>query len=81
MTDHHLLEVGGIELVWLMLADAVVLHEIAVEGLAVAQFVGDNAAIAQYAALVHRYLKHLLGQAVKARHRLGGALEAERLRQ
>ena len=81
MADHHLFEVGGIELVGQMLPDAVVLREIALEGLAVAHLVGDDAAVAQHTTLVHRVLQHLLWQAVEACHRFGGMLEAERLGQ
>lgn len=79
LADHHLFEVGGIELVGHVLADAVVLREVALEGLAVAHLVGDDAAVTQHAALVHRHLEHLLGQAVETCHRLGRSFEAERL--
>ena len=77
--NHHLMEVGGIELVWLVLADAVVFGEIAVESLAVTQSVGDDATVAQHTAFVHRILQHLLGQAVETCHRFCGTRKTERL--
>ena len=64
-----------------MLADAVISFEITIEGLAIAQLVGDNTAITQHAAIVHRVLQHLLWQAVETSHRIGRTLETECLRQ
>ena len=81
VAHHHLLEVGGIKLFGQMLADAVVLREIALEGIAVAQLIGNNTAVTQHATLVHRVLQHLLRQAVETGHRLRGPLETERLGQ
>ena len=80
MANHHLLKICSIELVWLIVANAVILSEITHERLVVAHFVGDDATVAQHTTLVHRVLKHLLGQAVKTCHRLGGTLKTERLR-
>ena len=80
MTDHHLLEVCRIELFWLIVANAVILGEITLKGLVVAHLVGDDATVAQHTTLVHRVLEHLLRQAVKTCHRLGGTLKTKRLR-
>ena len=79
MTDHYLLEIGSIELVGQMVADAVILHEITLKSLVVNHFIGDDTTIAKHTTVVHRVLEHLLGQAVETRHRLSGTDKTKRL--